>query len=323
MLRRERRTDDLNGIRVERLKDKLGTRKVPTAELELEGARAEAVAGTRYGTRHISPLLAVTRTWNAVSAVASMRRGLALARAYALERRAFGQRLANLPLHVDTLATLEAETRGAFLLTFQLVALLGRQEAGEVDDGQRALLRLLTPVVKLLTARQAVAVLGEIVEAFGGAGYVEDTGLPTLLRDAHVLPIWEGTTNVLSLDALLRGDIEAGLAACIGRVSTSLHHIRDQGLTALARRALAAVEHALQAVQADAAPEIKQAGARRLALTIGRALELALLVEHAQWLLDSEHDPSGVIAAHRFAEAPIDVLCDVSLDDSRTLMEFQ
>ena len=63
-------------------------------------------------------------------------------------------------------------------------------------------MRLLTPIAKLLTAKQAVAVVSECIEAFGGAGYVEDTGLPALLRDAQVLPIWEGTTNVLALDAL-------------------------------------------------------------------------------------------------------------------------
>src|SRR2546423_15397630 len=64
------------------------------------------------------------------------------------------------------------------------------------------LLRLLTPVMKLTTGKQAVMVASEVLEAFGGAGYVEDTGLPQLLRDAQVLPIWEGTTNVLSLDTL-------------------------------------------------------------------------------------------------------------------------
>ena len=89
----------------------------------------------------------------------------------------------------------------------------GRFEAGEIDAGQRALLRLATPLTKLLTGKQAVAVTSEVIEGFGGAGYVEDTGLPQLLRDAQVLPIWEGTTNVLSLDALLRSDLHSGLAA--------------------------------------------------------------------------------------------------------------
>ncbi len=194
----------LNGLRVDRLKDKLGTRKVPTAELLLEGTRAELVGEPANGTRAIEPMLGVTRMWNSVCAVAAMRRGLALARSYAARREAFGAPLERQPLHADTLAALEAETWGAFLMTFLLVELHGRLEAGEIDDGDRALLRLVTPLTKLVTGKQAVTVVSEVIESFGGAGYVEDTGLPQLLRDTQVLPIWEGTTNVLSLDALLR-----------------------------------------------------------------------------------------------------------------------
>ena len=207
----------LNGMRVERLKDKLGTRKVPTAELLLEGARAELVGDTRNGTRNIEPMLVVTRAWNSVTSVAFMRRALALARSYAGQRRAFGAMLDELPLHVDTLAGLEAETRGCIPARFR---------AGRTDGpagGRRArrrssarCMRLLTPIAKLLTAKQAVAVVSECIEAFGGAGYVEDTGLPALLRDTQVLPIWEGTTNVLALDALLRGELSSGVAGSPG-----------------------------------------------------------------------------------------------------------
>ena len=114
--------------------------------------------------------------WNSVCAVAFMRRGLALARSYAAQREAFGQPLANLPLHADTLAGLEAETWGAFLMTFLLVELNGRKERGEIDAEQRALLRLLTPLTKLVTGKQAVSVVSEVVESFGGAGLLRGHG---------------------------------------------------------------------------------------------------------------------------------------------------
>src|SRR5512141_604029 len=232
----------LNGIRVDRLKDKLGTRKVPTAELMLEGAHAELVGQPANGTRAIEPMLAVTRMWNSVCAVACMRRGLALARSYAAQREAFGQPLANLPLHADTLPGLEAETWGAFLMTFLLVELNGRQERGEIDADQRALLRLLTPLTKLVTGKQAVAAVTEVIESFGGAGYIEDTGLPQLLRDTHVLPIWEGTTNVLALDALLRSDLQAGLAALLGRASAGVRGTSEPRLLPAAQQAPGALE---------------------------------------------------------------------------------
>ena len=201
-----------NGILVNRLKDKLGTRKVPTAELTLEGARAELVAGTSGGVKNIAPMLNVTRTWNAVSACSFMRRALALARDYAARRVAFGAPLAEKPLHIDTLAGLEAEYLGALQLTFFVVELMGREEAGEASRAQEALRRVLTPIAKLLTGKQVVQVVSEAIEAFGGAGYVEDTGLPVLLRDAQVLPIWEGTTNVLSLETLRAIEAAGGLA---------------------------------------------------------------------------------------------------------------
>jgi acyl-CoA dehydrogenase len=313
----------LRNIEVNRLKDKLGTRKVPTAELALLGTPAEPVAGTTHGVRNIIPMLQITRTWNSVSAAAFMRRGMALARSYARQRVAFGAPLAEQPLHVDTLAAMQAETEGAFHLTFLLVELLGQEEAGTIDEESQHLLRLLTSLAKLTTGRQAVAVASEVLEAFGGAGYVEDTGLPVLLRDSQVLPIWEGTTNVLALDllrALGRGE---PLLALRNRVARCVSHVHDQRLAHAGRVALDALAHAgqwLQTAQAHGRPALEQ-GARRFAMTLGRALELALLVEHAQWSLDHEQDGHARAAACRFAQAPVDLISDADADDARLLME--
>jgi hypothetical protein len=94
------------------------------------------------------------------------------------------------------MAEMIAETQGAFLLAFRVVELLGRIESGEANEAEQLLSRLLTPIGKLTTGKQGVAVASEALESFGGAGYVNDTGLPKLLADAQVLPIWEGTTNV-------------------------------------------------------------------------------------------------------------------------------
>ncbi|HEU5014096.1 MAG TPA: acyl-CoA dehydrogenase family protein [Roseiflexaceae bacterium] len=312
----------LRTIEVNRLKEKLGTRKVPTAELALLGTPAALVAGPTHGVRNIIPMLQITRTWNSVSAAAFMRRGMALARSYARQRVAFGALLAEQPLHIDTLATLQAETEGAFHLTFLLVALLGQEEAGTIDEESRHLLRLLTSLAKLTTGRQAVAVASEVLEAFGGAGYIEDTGLPVLLRDSQVLPIWEGTTNVLSLDllrALGRGE---PLLALRTRVAQCVESARDQRLADAGRVALNALAHAeqwLQAAQAHGRPALEQ-GARRFALTLGRALELALLVEHAQWSLDHEGDDHARAATARFAQSPVDLISHADAEDARLLM---
>jgi alkylation response protein AidB-like acyl-CoA dehydrogenase len=301
----------LDGIRVERLKDKLGTRKVPTAELTLEGTPARLVGGAGGGTRAIEPMLKITRTWNSIAAAAFMRHGHRLAADYATRRVAFGAPLAAQPLHRATLADLEAECAGAMLIAFQQAELLGREEAGVLDEDGAALLRLLTPLVKLVTGKQAIAAVSEAIEAFGGAGYVEDTGLPLLLRDTHVLPIWEGTTNVLSLDLLLRADVVRGVAALGRRVEAAIAAVgADTPLAGPAAAAGAAVRRAVAWLRAAADPEARQAEARRFALTLGRAFELALLVEHAQALERGAERAALEDLAQRFRRSGIDLLGD-------------
>ncbi|MBI1965988.1 MAG: acyl-CoA dehydrogenase family protein [Betaproteobacteria bacterium] len=307
-----------NGILVNRLKDKLGTRKVPTAELTLDGTLAQLVAGTGDGVKNIAPMLNVTRTWNSVSACALARRGLALARDYARKRIAFGAPLAEKPLHVDTLAGVEAEFLGALYLTFFVAELMGREESDKASEGQGKLLRVLTPIAKLLTGKQVVQILSEVVESFGGAGYVEDTGLPMLLCDAQVLPIWEGTTNVLSLETLRALEAVGGLAVLKREIGILLREVREPDLVKISAQVERAVEQA-EAWLAKAKDAELEAGARRCAMTLGRAMELALLARHAQWSLEQEKDQRTRAAARRFAAHGVGLLADVDASDSRRL----
>ena len=297
-------------IEINRLKDKLGTRKVPTAELNLIGTPAQLVKGSTDGVRNIAPLLNVTRLWNGISAVALMRRGLALAQDYAGKRVAFGAPLSEKPLHDDTLAGLQAESEAAFHLAFYVAELTGRSETREISDDEALLLRLLTPVMKLTTGKQAVMVASEVLECFGGAGYVEDTGLPVLLRDSQVLPIWEGTTNVLALDtlrALDSGDILRPLQL---EVTRWLETARDPDLADAVRVARTSLDHATSwlAHAKSLGQSALEAGARRFALTLGRTMELSLLIKHAQWSHDHEQNGQSSAAARRFARSGVDLI---------------
>lgn len=303
-----RRPDgSLNGIRIHRLKDKLGTRKVPTAELELDGATATLVKGTSNGTRHISEMLNITRTWNAVAAAWFTRRAVSLAADYARRREAFGTTLRDKPLHVDTMAQMVAETEAVFHLAFRIVELRGRVEHGEATERDRALLRILTPIAKLTTGKQAVSVTSEAIESFGGAGYVHDTGLPRLLGDSQVLPIWEGTTNVLSLDALRALAKEDGLQAVSDDVRALLDPVRAPELAdarGVAEAGLALAETWLSA--AFSAPAAHEHEARRFALTLGRTVQLALMLRHAQDRGEAGRRASAV--ARRFSRHGVDHL---------------
>jgi len=310
-----------NGVFVNRLKDKLGTRMVPTAELELDGTLATPVIGLRDGIKHIAPMLTTTRTWNSVCAASGMRRSIALATSYAKKRVAFGAPLADKPLHIDTLGWLVAESWGAFMLAYRAIELIGKEEARTLTEDDQQLLRLVVPIAKLTTGKQAVNVTSEALEAFGGAGYVEDTGLPRMLRDAQVLPIWEGTTNVLSLDVLRVLSRGGSLEPLAREVKRCVQATRDASLRAGAELAARALAHAGEwIVQHAGEVSVVEQGARRFALTLGRSIELALLCEHAQWSLDHEKDSRFAAAARLLARTPIDLVQDATIDDARAVV---
>ena len=190
---------------------------MPTAEIGLDGATAYPVGDPHHGgLRRMMTLVVITRLHNAAAAAGGMRRGLDYALAYARDRQIAGGPLIDNPLHRATLAQLAVDAEAAYALTAHAFALLGRVEADGDATAAAAELRLVAPLAKIATGKAAVASASEYLECFGGAGFVEDTGIPRLLRDAQVLPIWEGTTNVLSVDvarALGRHDTVKALPA--------------------------------------------------------------------------------------------------------------
>jgi hypothetical protein len=233
-----------------------------------------------------------------------MARAISLARDFATRRQAFGRPLIEQPLHAQTLADMQAEFEGGFALAFEVAHLLGRVEHGTAAPHEAALLRLLTPLAKLWTGKLAVQVCSEAIECFGGAGYIEDTGLPQLLRDAQVYAIWEGTTNVLSLDSLraLAGD---SLGALRTACANWLDGNDDMHAASAIRQTLDAAARWLD--QHAAARDTLEAGARGLAFTLARCAAAALLARQASW--SSQHgDLRPAAALHRFVGRGLDRL---------------
>lgn len=184
------------GFTIDRIKEKLGVRSMPTGEVTLDGARAEDVAGFNA----MLEMMNLSRLYNAVASVAVMGRALHEASWYAERRSAFGRSVADHALAAETLRILEAEHTAALLLTFEAIRALEQADAG--DSGAARELRILIPVVKAMTGKLVVPAVSEAMEMIGGNGYIEESPMPRLLRDAQVLPIWEGTTNILVLDAM-------------------------------------------------------------------------------------------------------------------------
>lgn len=207
-----------------------------------------------------------------------------------------------------------------FHLTFFAVDLMGRVENGQHDDASVHLLRLITPIVKLTTGKAATQALSEVIESFGGAGYCEDTGLPGLLRDTQVLPIWEGTTNVLSLEVIKALKQIGCLQHWLTAIRTTLSQVslpELEGVVKLVRESATAVAEWIQ--KRSRSRDELPAGARGLAITMGRTLALALLARHAEWSQRTEHDPRALHAARRFARLGCNRLIETVAIEARTL----
>lgn len=213
---------EFNGVRIQRLKNKMGTKALPTAELELRGMRGYLIGREGEGVKEISAILNITRLHTAVSQVGYWGRGLAVSRAYAKVRRlAGGKMLSDVKQHVAWMADETVGYHAAMHLTYFVVALLGVSEQGMgIVQSTRAkelmpksveevdlLLRVLTPLMKAQTALASIHGLRACMESLGGLGYLENNDDPVLnvarlYRDANVGAIWEGTTSVMADDLI-------------------------------------------------------------------------------------------------------------------------
>ncbi len=201
LLPRHRDDGSRNAFIVNRLKEKLGERSMPSGEVTLQGAQAYLLGGPGEGFHQMAEMLNLSRVYNAIASVAVMRRAVTEALEWSETRVAFGKKVIDHALQTETLFDMACEQRAALAWSFRGVELLDRLDGGRATEEERRTLRILTPLLKYWLGKRAVAVCSEGVEALGGNGYIEDWPMARVLRDAQVLPIWEGTTNVLVLDA--------------------------------------------------------------------------------------------------------------------------
>lgn len=193
-----------NGVRIHRLKSKFGTKALPTAELSLDSTRGFLLGERAHGVRCIAPLLNITRVYSAVTSVGCLQRALSFPVNYAALRTVAGgkQTLRDTPLYVSGLATASLTYRALAHFVMHVVLLLGMTECGAASEGEAAILRLLTPVAKAFAAERAAPQIQACMQAMGGQGYMEETGLARLVRDQLVETIWEGTSAVLAHDVM-------------------------------------------------------------------------------------------------------------------------
>ncbi|QLJ04226.1 acyl-CoA dehydrogenase family protein [Streptomyces sp. NEAU-sy36] len=254
-----------NVFLLQRLKDKLGNRSNASAEVEFDGTWARRVGEEGRGVRTIMGMVAATRLDCALGSAGLMRQAVAQAVHHCGHREAFGGLLLDKPLMRNVLADLALESEAATALAMRLAA--------AYDDGgerERAFLRLAVPAAKYWIAKRCAPVVVEAAECLGGNGYVEESGLPRLVRESPLNSVWEGAGNVQALDALRALQREpAALDACLTEIGQA--HGADHRL-----------DRAVKDLFTELADlEGVEGRARRLVERLALVLQGSLLVRHA------------------------------------------
>lgn len=188
----------LNAYRILRLKEKMGTKSMASGEIALEGAVAHLVGDPGQGFKQMTDMINMSRLANGVRSAGLMRRAVAEALFIARNRTAFGKRLIDLPLMRRQLLKMLVTAEQGRSMVFHTAEMLRRADAGDAQAA--SVLRILTPLLKFRTCRDARKVAGDAMEVRGGCGYIEEFSDARVLRDAHLGSIWEGTSNIVALD---------------------------------------------------------------------------------------------------------------------------
>ncbi len=262
-----------NTFRMQRLKDKLGNRSNASSEPELDGTVAWLVGEPGRGVRTILEMVAMTRLDCVIGSAAGMRAAVVQATHHASHRCAFGGRLVDKPLMRNVLADLHVESEAATTLMLRLAGAVDRAQGGEGRTGdaqEQAFARIATAIGKYWVCKRGPAVAAEALECLGGNGYVEESGMPRLYREAPLNSIWEGSGNVIALDVLRAVAREpASLEAYFAEVDR-------------ARGADPRLDDAVLGLRAGLGdPTDLEVRARRLVERMALVLQGSLLVRHA------------------------------------------
>ncbi|RDW83667.1 putative acyl-CoA dehydrogenase [Aspergillus mulundensis] len=297
-----RKQEVSNGVRIHRLKNKLGTKELPTAELELTNMRAHLVGELDNGVQTIAPLLNITRTHTFIGSLAAWRRALDIAKAFARSRTTVGEPLWLIPMHLRLMAELEGRHRGAMELAFFTVAVMGVVENPSTQNDRiphlpipgieaTTVFRTLTALSKAVISKMAVSAIQECQEAMGGVGYMDEPEEPEfnisrILRNTAVNCIWEGTSNVLASECvrfLLKAE---NFGVFGGRVERVLSLLGDGEMAGALREAWKAFRSRFTSLAS--LPALAVADARRAMFTLAWILSGMLL------FLDARRDGDAV-----------------------------
>ncbi len=262
-----------------RLKDKLGVRTMASGEITFQKTEGYLIGGAGEGFKIMTEMVNMSRIYNAVSSSAIARRAILEAYSFAQQRQAFGKKLRDLPLWRACMADLSAEHLANLFLVFESTKQMDLADMG--DENSARLARLMTPLAKALSGKLSVFAASEAMELIGGNAYIEEHILPRLLRDAQVLPIWEGTTNIQSLD-LLRALQKEGAEPFFQRCEKALVQAKlNENLLSVLRARMQELQQWLANTSKMDKDDL-QRSSRELLEKMGRLLSLCLVAEASQ-----------------------------------------
>jgi alkylation response protein AidB-like acyl-CoA dehydrogenase len=302
-----------NGVFIHRLKSKIGTHSLPTAELSLENSVAYLIGPLNGGVKAISTVLQITRVHSSFDSVGSLARCFAIAQSFAKVRRIDGGRtlLEDVPLHVASMAKIAITYRALLSLALNVAHLLGQCEtftpgSPRLTDAN-ARFRLLNPTVKAFATYHCVPAMEECMAAMGGQGYMEETGIGRLIRDALVEKIWEGTENVLALDLVRAADLNGKSGG------EALGYWKKWAAQIITSSALSKQRSGMAAANPEFAPALKDLEsaihaipsifkqtaqntiiARTTLLLFGHATTALYMLEHAIWAVEVRESDSKI-----------------------------
>jgi putative acyl-CoA dehydrogenase len=271
----------------------MGNRSNASAEVEFDQAWAHLVGEEGRGVNAIIEMVNHTRLDCAIAAAALMRQGLVQAVHHARHRKAFGKLLIEQPLMRNVLADLAIESEAATLLMIRLASAF---DARESDSSERAFCRIATAISKYWLCKRSPVHVGEALECLGGNGYVEESIMPRLYREAPLYSIWEGSGNVICLDVL------RALAKDPATVEALVHELRS------ASGADRRLDSYMMQVESDLTAQIKRSSqngggevegqARRLTERLALALQALLIVRHSSAVMADAFIASRLCGDH-------------------------
>lgn len=302
MVPKHRPDGSRNGYRIDRLKDKLGTRSMASGEVTLDGAWARPVGDLTRGFLQMAEMLNVSRLSNAMRAAALMRRAVRESVAHARERVVFGTPLFDQPLMRATLLPLALDAEASLGIVLEAAAQLDAADAG--DQHAAALVRILTPLAKHTVTKRARHLTGEAMEVRGGNGYIEDWVDPRLLRDAHLGSIWEGSSNVIALDVLRTMRTKGGHETLADDATARLSVLADPAVRpaadVLRRRWEELRQRSEELLTAHAFDQ--EAGAAAHTDALSHAVMATLLLEQAQREIAAGLGHRKLLIAHTYLQ---------------------